>query len=152
MAEGTGASTEHSLLSDHQLARRVVPLSICSDMLGSGASPRPQDPDDRTRSGPCTHSYHHQAPAVPKPGSPAPAPLEPLPFGFRTPPPLPARGLPCPSPARPSFALPPSLPAKPVPLDPPFQVPLEGSSSVQLVRTSCQSGPPPKRPRQRTRR
>ena len=81
MAEGTGASTEHSLLSDHQLARRVVPLSIGSDMLGSGASSRPQDPDDRTR----THSYHHQAPAVPKPGSPAPAPLEPLPFGFRTP-------------------------------------------------------------------
>ena len=85
MAEGTGASTEHSLLSDHQLARRVVPLSIGSDMLGSGASSRPQDPDDRTRSGPCEHSYHHQAPAVPKPGSPAPAPLEPLPFGFRTP-------------------------------------------------------------------
>ena len=116
-------------------------------MLGSGASPRPQDPDDRTRSGPCTHSFHHQAPAVPKPGSPAPAPLEPLPFRFRTPPPLPARGLPCPSPARPSFALPPSLPAKPVLLDPPFQVPLEGSSSVQLVRASCQNGPPPKRTR-----
>ena len=45
-----------------------------------------------------------------------------------------------------------ALHSPPVPLDPPFQVPLEGSSSVQLVRTSCQSGPPPKRPRQRTRR
>ena len=42
---------------------------------------------------------------------------------------------------------PPSLPAKPVLLDPPFQVPLEGSSSVQLVRASCQNGPPPKRTR-----
>ena len=94
-----------------------------------------------------TYGYHNQAPPVPKPGSPAPAPLEPLPFGFRTPRRFPLGVSRAPSPARLSFALPPSLPAQPVPLDPPFQVPLEASSSVQLVRTPCHSVPPPKRPR-----
>ena len=46
MAEGTGASTKDSLLRDHAWARRMVPLSLSSDMLRSRASSRPQNPDD----------------------------------------------------------------------------------------------------------
>ena len=116
-------------------------------MQESRVSARPRDPDDRSGSCTGTCGSRNAAPAVPQPGPSAPTPCQQPPLGFRTPPPLEDRGLPCPVFDRPSFALPPSLPSKPVPLDPPFQVPPEGSASGLRMRVQGQGGPPPKRPK-----
>ena len=113
-------------------------------MQESLVSARPRDPDDRSGSCTGTCGSRNAAPAVPQPGPSAPTPCQQPPLGFRTPPPLPDRGLPCPVFDRPSF---PSLPSKPVPLDPPFQVPPEGSASGLRMRVQGQGGPPPKRPK-----
>ena len=82
MAEGAAESAQHSMV---RLVRPAAQLSPGSDMSGSLVSTRPKDPDDRTGSGPGASCLRNQAPAVPKPGSSAPAPVTPLLLGFRTP-------------------------------------------------------------------